>query len=259
MAEGPYSRSEFNRALIANALLDPFAIVLLAVVVVAGILLGAAGILLPVGLVLYGAAAARTYFDDDVANRVLERERGKRREALESGEGRVDPATLAPPIAGLLRGALQRQARIREAVEGAQLPYAEVLDEVDRFVRAMEGTARRAQLLFDALAETPPAAVEARLTELTRANDPARAELVAALTDQLKVQHRMERQLQAFYDEMEKVLVELDTVRGNLVSVSASTDAANQQQLAADVRGLREEVGALADGMSEAYERPSPG
>ena len=66
----------------------------------------------------------------------------------------------------------------------------------------------------------------------------------------------MERQLQAFYDEMEKILVELDTVRGNLVSVSASTDAANQQQLAADVRGLREEVGALADGMSEAYERP---
>jgi hypothetical protein len=255
--ERPYSRSEFNRALIANALLDPFAIVLLAVVAVAGILLGAAGILVPVGLVLYGAAAARTYFDEDVATKVLERERGKRRDALESGEGRVDPASLAPPIGGLLSGALQRESRIREAVEGAQLPYSEVLDEVERFVRAMEGTARRAQLLYDALAETPPAGVEARLAELNQANDPARAELVAALTSQLKVQHKMERQLQAFYDEMEKILVELDTVRGNLVSVSASTDAANQQQLAADVRGLREEVGALADGMSEAYERPA--
>ena len=64
----------------------------------------------------------------------------------------------------------------------------------------------------------------------------------------------MEAQLQRFYDEMERMLVELDTVRGNLVSVSASTEAANQQQLAADVRGLREEVGALAEGMSEAYE-----
>lgn len=254
--ERPYSRSEFNRALIANALLDPFAIVLLAVVAVAGILLGAAGILVPVGLVLYGAAAARTYFDEEVATRVLEHERGKRREALESGEGRVDPATLAPPIAGLLHGALQREGRIREAVEGAQLPYAEVLDEVERFVRAMEGTARRAQLLYDALAETPAAGVEARLAELNQANDPARAELVAALTNQLKVQRRMEGQLQAFYDEMEKILVELDTVRGNLVSVSASTDAANQQQLASEVRGLREEVGALAEGMSEAYERP---
>ena len=255
--ERPYSRSEFNRALLANALLDPFAIVLLAVVAVAGILLGAAGILVPVGLVLYGAAVTRTYFDEDVANQVLERERGERREALESAEGRVDPASLSAPIGGLLRAALQRQGRIREAVEGAQLPYAEVLDEVDRFVRAMEGTARRAQLLYDALAETPPAGVEARLAELTHANDPARTELVAALTTQLEVQRRMERQLQAFYDEMEKILVELDTVRGNLVSVSASTDAANQQQLAAEVRGLREEVGALAEGMSEAYERPA--
>ena len=65
----------------------------------------------------------------------------------------------------------------------------------------------------------------------------------------------MERQLSAFYDRMERILVELDTVRGNLVSVSASTDAENQTQLAAEVRELREEVGALAEGMSEAYER----
>ncbi len=163
--------------------------------------------------------------------------------------------SLAPPIGGLLRGALQREARIREAVEGAELPYTEVLGEVDGFVRTMEGTARRAQLLYDALAESPPAAVEQRLGQLDP-NDPSKAELVAALTGQLKVQRRMEGQLQSFYDEMEKILVELDTVRGNLVSVSASTDVANQQQLAADVRGLREEVGVLAEGMSEAYERP---
>ena len=255
----PYSRSEFNRALIANALLDPFAVVLLAVVVVAGILLGATGILLPVGLVLYGAAAARTYFDEDVASRVLERERAKGRESLESGVGRVDPDSLAKPIGDLLRGAIGRETRIREAIEGAELPYTEVLSEVEGFVRAMEGTAARAQLLYDALAETPPAGVEARLAELTRANDPSRKELQAALTDQLRVLHRMEGQLQAFFDQMERILVELDTVRGNLVSVSASTDAANQQQLAAEVRELREEVGVLAEGMSEAYERPAAG
>ena len=64
----------------------------------------------------------------------------------------------------------------------------------------------------------------------------------------------MEGQLQRFYDEMERVLVELDTVRGNLVSVSASTEAANQQRLAGEVRALREEVGAVAAGMTEAYE-----
>ncbi len=250
----PYSRSDYNRALVGNALLDPFAIVLLALVAIAGMLLSSLTVLLPLGLLLYGAAAARAYFDEDVANKVLERERSKRRKTLRDGGARVDPRTLASPIGGLLAGAFQREERIRAAVEGAQLPYTEVLDEVDRFVTAMEGTARRAQLLYEALAESPPEGVEARLAELTRENDPSRLELVQALTGQVKVLRRMERQLQAFYDQMEKILVELDTVRGNLVSVSASTDAANQQQLAAEVRGLREEVGALAEGMSEAYE-----
>ncbi len=257
-AERPYSRDEYNRALIANALLDPFAVVLLAVLVVAGILLNSLAILLGIGLLLYGAAATRAYLDEGVAAKVLERERAKRRKELGEAEARVDPDTLARPIGDLLRGALTRQGRIRAAVEGAELPYTEVLDEVDRFVRAMEGTARRAQLLYEALAESPPARVEARLQELRRENDPARHELISALGHQVEVGQRMERQLQAFYDQMEKILVELDTVRGNLVSVSASTDAANQQQLAADVRGLREEVGALAQGMSEAYEEPAP-
>ncbi len=256
MADRPYSRSEYNRALIANALLDPFAVVLLTVMLVAGFLLGAAAILAPVGLVLYGVAATRAYLDEDVAAGVLERERRKRGVTLERGGPRVDPAALAPPIGGLVAGALQREARIREAIERAELPYTEVLDEVDRFVRAMEGTATRAQLLYEALGESPPAQVEARLAEVQASADPSRSELAAALTGQVTVLRRMERQLQSFYDQMEKILVELDTVRGNLVSVSASTDAAGSQQLAADVRGLREEVGALAEGMSEAYEQP---
>ena len=258
MAEpAPYSRREYNRALIANALLDPFAVVLLTLVVIAGIVLGALPILLPVGLVLYAAAAGRTYLDEGVAQKVLERERAKRREALEGRRrARASELRLAPPIAELLRGAVQREQRIRDAVEGAELPYVEVLDEVDRFVRAMEDTARRAQLLYEALSESPPSEVEARLAQVKRAGEPRQAELVAALTGHLEVGRRMERQLAAFYDRMERILVELDTVRGNLVSVSASTDAASQHQLAADVRGLREEVGALAEGMSEAYERP---
>ena len=250
----PYSRSEYNRALIVNALLDPFAVVLLAAMLVAGFLLGAVAILAPAGLVLYGAAAARAYFDEDVANRVLERERARRRGTLERGERRVDPRSLAPPIGQLLGGALQRESRIRDAVERAELPYSEVLDEVERFVRAMEGTAARAHLLYEALSESPPAHAEARLAQLRATGDAGRGELEAAITGQLAVLRRMERQLQAFYDQMERILVELDTVRGNLVSVSASTDAANQQQLAAEVRGLREEVGALVQGMSEAYE-----
>ena len=246
----PYSRSEYNRALVLNALLQPFNVVLLASVAIAGVLLDLFLPVLVVGLVIYGIAAARTYFDDDEAQQVLERERAKRRGALEAG--RLDPGALAPPIAALLQAGHQREQRISDAVERAQLPYDEVSREVDRFIRAIEDGARRAQLLYEALAETQPAWVEQRLSEVR--DDPSKAQLTAALEDQLAVLRRMERQLQRFYDEMERVLVELDTVRGNLVSVSASTEAENQDRLAAEVRALRDEVGAVAAGMSEAYE-----
>ena len=254
MAESgrPYSRSEFNRALLANALTQPFNVVLLALVLIAGLVLNAFLPVLAVGIVVYGIAAARTYFDEDEANKVLAQERGRRREALDAG--RLDPRELAEPIAGLLTAAHQREARIRDAIDRAELPYEEVSAEVDRFIRAMEDGARRAQLLYEALAETPPASVEQRLAQVR--SDPTKAELTAALESQLVVLRRMEIQLQRFYDEMERVLVELDTVRGNLVSVSASSERANQERLAGDVRALREEVGAVAAGMSEAYETP---
>jgi chromosome segregation ATPase len=249
----PYSRGEFNRALIVNALSSPFNVLLLAAILVAGLLLDLFLPLLAVGVVVYGLAAARTYFDEDEANKVLGRERGRRRKSLELG--RMDPRMLAEPIGRLLAAGHQREQRIRDAIERAQLPYTEVSDEVDRFIGAMEDGARRAQLLYEALSESPPRQVEQRLRQVS--GDPARAELTAALENQLTVLRRMEAQLQRFYDEMERILVELDTVRGNLVSVSASTEAANQQRLASDVRALREDVGAVAEGMSEAYEEPT--
>ena len=248
----PYSRGEFNRALIANALLSPFNVVLLAVMLVAGLLLNVFVFVLPVAMVVYGIAAARTYFDEDEASKVLEREKRTRRKALE--KGRLNPVALAPPIRTLLEGALSRERAIRDAISRAQLPYEEVSDEVDSFIRAIEESARRAELLYEALSESPPQAVQQRLGEVR--GDPTKVELTQALESQLSVLGRMQAQLERFYDEMERILVELDTVRGNLVSVSASTDSANQERVAADVRGLREEVGAVAEGMSEAYEKP---
>jgi hypothetical protein len=252
----PYRRSEYNRALVANALLDSFAVVLLAAVLVAGIVLDRFLLMLPIAVVAYIAAAVRTYFDDDEAQKVLERERERRRRRLD--RPRVDPRTLAPPIGRLLQEALEREARVQQAIDRAELPYVEVSEEVDGFVRAIEATAGRAQLLYEALADAPPARVEERLAQLRGEADPSRHELVEALEHQLAVARRMERQLQRFFDEMERILVELDTVRGSLVSVSASTEAASQQRLAAEVRGLREEVGSLAEGMSEAFEEQRP-
>jgi chromosome segregation ATPase len=252
-SDRPYSRSQFNQALLANAALNPFNVLLLAGMLVAGLLLDVFLVVLPVALVVYGIAAARTYFDEDEANKVLTRERGRRRSKLE--RGRIDPGTLAPPIRQLVEGGRAREARIREAIERAELPYTEVSDEVDRFIGAMDGSAARAELLYEALAESPPEVVEQRLRQAEA--DPSRAELAGALRNQLGILRRMEGQLQRFYDEMQRMLVELDTVRASLVSVSASSEAANQQTLAAEVRGLRDELGAVAEGMSEAYESPA--
>ena len=169
----PYSRGEYNRALIVNALLDPFNVVLLAVILIVGILLHVVVPVLPVAGVVYLAAAARTYFDDDAANKVLERERSKQGKDVERERRRELPQNLAPPIARLVEAARLREARIRDAIERAELPYDEVAAEVDGFLVATEGTARRAQLLYEALEDTPPERVAARL-EQVRARSRAR-------------------------------------------------------------------------------------
>ena len=172
----PYDRGRFNRALVANALLDPFNVVLLAVVLIAGILIGHFALTLPVAAALYLAGAVRTYFDEDVANKVLERERAEHRKQLAAGRVIRNPAAFGPPIRQLIEQAHTREARIRDAIARAELPYDEVADEIDRFVAAMEATATRAQLLWEALSDTPPERVEDRIAQLR--GDPAQGELV---------------------------------------------------------------------------------
>jgi DNA repair exonuclease SbcCD ATPase subunit len=248
----PYDRGRYNRALIANALLSPFNVVLLAILLIAGIVLGHLALMLPVAVVIYLAGAARTYFDEDAASKVLERERAEHRKRLEAGRVVRRPEDFAPPIRKLLEQARAREARIRDAITRAELPYDEVADEIDRFVAAMEATATRAQLLWEALSDTPPEQVEARIAQLR--GDPAQAELVEALSTQLTTLQRMQKQLERFFSEMERILVELDTVRSQLVSVSASSESQQQTELAADVRALRERVGASAEGMAAAFE-----
>jgi hypothetical protein len=51
---------------------------------------------------------------------------------------------------------------------------------------------------------------------------------------------------------MERIAVELGNVRAELLAVSAASESSGQQRLAADVRDLREQMGAVSAGMSEA-------
>ena len=252
-AARPYTRGKYNRALIVNALTAPFNVLVLAGLLIAGIALGAFAFLLPVAIVLYLAAAVRTYFDEDAQQAVLSRERDRHRGRLESGTLERDLSEFSPRIADVMGRALEKDARIRAAIDRAELPYHEVSQEVDRFLATMWQTAARAELLSEGLHDTPPEAVARRLEEVKATGDASKAELIEALSQQLAVQQKMEAQLLRFYDQMEQMLVELDTVRGHLITVSASSEADNQERLADDVRELREEMGAVADGMAAAY------
>jgi hypothetical protein len=250
----PYTRRDFRRALVLNALLDSTAIVAAAAVVAAGLILGAAVLGIVLAVLVWLGGATRAFFDGDVADRVLERERARRRTALEGGGERLDVSRLDDDIRDVVVRARRIRARIHDALEGGELvEHTEVGAEVDRLVATMEGAARRAQLLHEGLRDAPPEAIEHRLASVRARNDPGQAELVGALESQLAVQRRMERQLQRFHDEIERMLVELDTLRGSLITVAATGDAEEQGRIAAGVRGLREEIGAVADGIAAAY------
>lgn len=251
----PYSRQEYAGALVANAVAKPFNVLLAVGTIGAITVISSFPLALIVGLVIYALAATWTFFDADEAAAVLERERGERKQALQSGR-RANPAQFAPDVRRHVLAARAIEQRIGEAIARAELPYVEVSAEVEALVSLMEDSANRAQLLYEALAESPTQRVEARLRDLLGSD---KTQLVEALEHQLAVQRKMESQLQRFYDEMERMVVELDTIRGSLVSVSASTDAGNQQRIAGDVRSLRDELGALASGMSEAFEESEPG
>ncbi|WP_028067797.1 RDD family protein [Solirubrobacter soli] len=157
---------------------------------------------------------------------------------------------LAPPIARHVDAAHRTQAAIAAAVQRAELPYTAVSTEVTSLVGDIERSAMRAQLLYEALSETPVESVEQRLARVGELEQP---ELALALREQLVVQRRMQEQLQRFDGEMERMVVELDTVRSNLVSTAASGDAANQERLADRVRTLRDEMSAVSEGMDAGY------
>ena len=249
----PPTRAELNRLLVANALTKTWPNVLLpAGLAVAGLLLGLDFVLLlPVALVAWIALSAVTYFDADEAEAVAERDRARRRGALASGR-RTDLRALAPPVAAHLQQVLAQEQHIRGAIERADLPFSEVSDEVDTFVRAAEKTAGRAQLLYEYLAEQDPRQVEYRYQQVRAEADPSKKALAEALWAQLQAMHRAQKELESFYTEMERIAVELGNIRGQLLSVSAASEGAAQRQLASDVRDLREQMGAVAEGMNEA-------
>jgi hypothetical protein len=243
-APPPAAPVDARRALVERALADPFSLAAAAAIVLAGVIFGGLALAVALALAVYAAGVVRAYLDDDVREAVRAQVEPAR--AFRTGGG------LAEEIQLLLRQAAQTRLRIHDAIEEAGLPYAEVAAEVDRLVATMREAAGRAQRLHEGLRDAPPDEVAARLERVKAEEDPAKADLVTALGQQLAVQRRMEAQLGRFYAEMDRMLIELDTVRGNLINVSAATARDNEEQVADEVRGLRDDMGAVAQGIAAA-------
>jgi serine/threonine protein kinase len=260
----PPARRDYGRALIVHALRSPFSLSLLGGTLLAGLVFGVFPIAVPVALLIYAAAAAVIVFDSDVQQRILERERSRRPGARSDGDPdysqpALEEGSSSPRIAALLGRAAEKQARINDAIERAELPYAEVSEEVESLIATIGQIAARAELLEEGLRDAPPDAIAARLEQLDGEEDPSKEALVDALRAQLAVQQRLGEQLDRFYRQMEQILVEFDTIRGQLVSLSASTDAGNQRRIASRVHSLREEAASVAAGMESAYaDRSAP-
>jgi hypothetical protein len=109
---------------------------------------------------------------------------------------------------------------------------------------ALEHAAERARLLREALTETPPERIERRLAAVRAGQDPGKARLVAALAQHLAVQRRMRAALDAYDAETERILLELETVRGRLLA----DEGAAAERLAS----LQDELETLADRMAAA-------
>jgi hypothetical protein len=262
----PPTRAELNRLLVVNALTKPVPnVVVPAAVAVIGIAFGIPLIGIGVAVLAWVALAATTYFDGDEAERVAGAQRARRRAKVEKRSPRLNPATLSLPVREHLMEVLEQEQRIREAIERAELPFEEVSGEVDGFVRVAERTASRAELLFEYLDDQDPARTSARLEQVkaqVAAGDSSKAPLVEALTAQKQALDLAREKLDDFFTEMERVSIELGNIRGQLLSVSAATESASQRELAAGVRDLREQIGAVAEGMSEVLDTtgtaPSP-
>jgi hypothetical protein len=192
----------------------------------------------PVSSVAPGVPAAL----DDVLRRALAKAPQERYQAASELAAEVLAAVQRRPREiGVLDRALHSERAIRVALERAPLPYPDVAAEVDGLAALLGRTADRARRLDDALRELPPEEVERRLAEVRAGRDPGKGRLVEALARRLAVQRRMRAKLDAFHAELERIVVELDTLRGRVLAED------DERGLAAGVKGLHAELGALAD------------
>lgn len=246
------TRQTLQRELLLNAATKPLTLGVTAAVAAAAFF--TVNWLLALAALLYIAFGATTFFDREEAERVGRAAYARRR--ITAGK-RALPQGLAPEIKSLVSRARLEEARIAQAIAESGLPLTEVSIEVDHLTAEMEKIAGRAQVILNYLDEQRPEDVRLRLRaiggEPSGAQEPGRARdrAAAALTEQLRAGEALKGELDRFVAEMEHLIASLAVVHAQLVRMSVVTDAHLQEDIAGQVRDLRERVSTVAAGMSE--------
>ncbi len=231
MSRLPDTRADLRRALAVNALTKPLNVLVPALVVVAGSLLGAAWLVV-VALLCWLGLAAVTFFDEDEARRVGERRRAAPQPA--GAAAAADPAALSPGIASRLRAALTARTAIRDAVGDSGLPLADVVEELDTLVTLLERHAVRADRIERFLAE--------------------RSLPGPTLDAQRQALRRLEGRHAELLGEMDRIVAALDVLQAEILAADGLEEAALRRVAVDRVVELQGEVRLVSAGLEEAFE-----
>lgn len=245
------TRRDLQRALVVNAATKPVTILVTAAVAAGAFLLGAAW-LLAVAAVVYLALATLTFFDGREAERVGDRVYGRAR-SRGAGPKPLKAKDLAPPIRDQVVRARREAETVRATIQGSSFAFAEVDAEIGALVRAIEAIASRAQRVWTYLAAQDVPALDRRLAELSAAPGGAPESTLQALRDQRTALEELRLVLHRSLAQMEEVNAQLGGVNARLVRMAVAEEAAGDHALAVDVRELREQVEATAEGLAAAY------
>jgi hypothetical protein len=239
VARPPDTREDLRRALVVNALTKPLNLLVPALVVVAGSLLGAS-LLIAVALVCWLGLALVTFFDEDEAALVGRRRRAAARVDGSSGAP-AEPvaAPRTPAIAHRVEHAHAAADAVREAVRESALPLDDVTGEVDALVALIERDAARADRMHRYLAEHPLAA--------------------GAPEAQRRAQARLEERHRELLAEIDRAASALDTVHAEVLAADGLAELEARQALAGRVADLQTRVRVVSAGLDDAFEETRAG
>jgi hypothetical protein len=255
MERAPVTRQLLARRLVVSAATRPLNVGVGVAVLVAALVLGSVW-LIPVAIAVYLGMVVSTLFDGDRAEEVGRLTYVEKRPQLAEIELRPFMADEVTRKVGLAR---DQERRLRKAIAEAAFPVHGLEHEADGLMQALDNLARRADEIYEYLGGEEESTIRERLERLRSvpsgdaAVDGANAQAVVALEEQLAVRDQLGRQLLRFDAQMEHITATLGAINAQVVRMSVEEEAAAQSRVAEQVRDLRSEVTAAADGMQEAY------